>query len=200
VTPRPGAGYHGLLSFAGGAMRRSVAALVSVFAVFALVAGSARAESPEKTFAGKVLLSTKRFPMSAKSPAAYIAQLRKQSASSFYEDKDNHQWKINFAAFFREGLDDVEVQVKIYDVTQSPQQMLSSFDQYLDERGQKSFVSSMILERKQFGVNKQLMITLESHGKVLAAGRFKIIGEAEKMTGKVNFSDDDTKDGSGSDQ
>ena len=57
----------------------------------------------------------------------------------------------------------------------------------------------MILQRKQFGVNKQLMITLESHGKTLAVGKFKIIGEAEKLSGKVDFSDDDTK-GSGDDE
>ena len=172
---------------------------LAVLAVLALTfATAARAETPERVFAGKVLLSTKRFPMSAKSASAYIAALRKQSQSNFQEDKDSHQWKINFVAFFRGALDDVEVQVKIYDVSANPQQLLSSFDQFLDERGQKSFVSSMILERKQFGVNKQLMITLESHGKVLAAGRFKILGEAEKMTGKVNFSDDDTK-GDGSD-
>ena len=181
-------------------MRRTVVtALVTLVALVGLV-GVAQAQ-PEKVFAGKVLLSTKRFPMSAKSQSAYVAALRKQSASQFWEDKDKHQWKINFAAFFRGALDDVEVQVKIYDISTNPQQMLSSFDQYLDERGQKSFVSSMILERKQFGVNKQLMITLESHGKVLAAGRFKILGEAEKNSGKVNFSDDDTKDqdeGSGS--
>ncbi len=174
----------------------------AVLVAFALILGHAtlaRAESPDKVFAGKVLLSTKRFPMSARSPGAYIAQLRKQSASNFVEDKANHQWKINFAAFFRGSLDDVEVQVKIYDISSNPQQLLSSFDQYLDERGQKSFISSMILERKQFGVNKQLMVTLESHGKVLAAGRFKIIGEADKNSGKVDFSDDDTK-GSGSDE
>jgi hypothetical protein len=157
------------------------------------------AQAPEKVFSGKVLLSTKRFPMSARSPGAYIATLRKQSASNFMEDKDKHQWKINFAAFFRGALDDVEVQVKIYDVGSNPQQLLSSFDQFLDERGQKSFISSMVLERKQFGVNKQLMVTLESHGKVLAAGRFKILGEAEKLSGKVDFSDDDTK-GSGGDE
>lgn len=177
-------------------MRRSALAVLATLLTLGLVSASARAESPDRVFAGKVLLSTKRFPMSAKSPAAYISTLRKQSASNFFEDKDKHEWKINFAAFFRGALDDVEVQVKIYDVGSNPQQLLSSFDQFLDQRGQKSFVSSMILQRKQFGVNKQLMITLESHGKTLAAGRFKIIGEADKNSGKVDFSQDDTK-GSG---
>jgi len=179
-------------------MRRSALAVLATFIVLGLTA-SAMADSPERVFAGKVLLSTKRFPMSAKSPSAYISALRKQSATNFFEDKDKHEWKINFAAFFRGSLDDVEVQVKIYDIGSHPQQMISSFDQFLDQRGQKSFISSMILQRKQFGVNKQLMITLESHGKVLAAGKFKIIGEAEKLSGKVDFSDDDTK-GSGDDE
>ena len=177
---------------------RSVRVAVLAVVLALTFAAAAQAETPEKVFAGKVLLSTKRFPMSAKSASAYIAALRKQSASNFQEDKDNHQWKINFAAFFKGALDDVEVQVKIYDVGGGQQQLLSSFDQFLDERGQKSFISSMVLERKQFGVNKQLMITLESHGRVLAVGKFKILGEADKMTGKVNFSDDDTK-GDGSD-
>jgi hypothetical protein len=178
---------------------RAIRSAALAVLVLGLVAGSALAQKPEAVFAGKVLLSTKRFPMSAKSPGAYISTLRKQSGSQFWEDKDKHQWKLNFAAFFRGTLDDVEVQVKIYDVGANPQQLLSSFDQFLDERGQKSFISSMILERKQFGVNKQLMITLESHGKVLAAGRFKILGEAEKMSGKVDFSNDDGSDeGSGS--
>jgi hypothetical protein len=178
---------------------RSVRSAVLALAVLFGLVTTARAQAPEKVFAGKVLLSTKRFPMSARSAGAYISTLRKQSATNFMEDKDKHQWKINFAAFFRGQLDDVEVQVKIYDIGANPQQLLSSFDQFLDQRGQKSFISSMILERKQFGVNKQLMVTLESHGKVLAAGRFKIIGEAEKMSGKVDFSDDDAK-GSGSDE
>lgn len=174
-------------------MRRSALAVLATLFVAGLCAAPARAESPERVFAGKVLLSTKRFPMSARSPAAYIATLRKQSASNFMEDKDKHEWRINFAAFFKGALDDVEVQVKIYDIGSNPQQMISSFDQFLDERGQKSFISSMVLQRKQFGVNKKLMITLESHGKVLAAGRFQILGEAEKMSGKVDFSSDDTK-------
>ena len=34
---------------------------------------------------------------------------------------------------------------------------------------------------------------MESKNKVLASGTFKVLGEGEKFTGKVNFSDDDTK-------
>ena len=50
-----------------------------------------------------------------------------------------------------------------------------------------------MLERKFVGVNKQLLMTIESKGHVVATGRFKILGEAEKFSGKVDFSEDDTK-------
>ena len=34
-------------------------------------------------------------------------------------------------------------------------------------------------------------MTMESKGKILASGRFKILGEGEHYSGKVDFSDDD---------
>ena len=82
---------------------------------------------------GKVLLSTKRFPMSAKSASAYIAALRKQSASNFQEDKDNHQWKINFAAFFKGALDrhralhppSMEIEHQKFSIKEKMEQMLA---------------------------------------------------------------------------
>ena len=171
----------------------ALAILVSIVALIGTSA-PARAQPPEAVFGGQVLTSDKRYPMSAKSANAYIAALRKQSKSNFQEDKDKKQWKVHFAAFFKKPLNDVEVQAKLYDITPGqPRVMMASFDQYLDERGQRSLVSSMVLERKQFGVNKQLMVTIESHGSVLATGKFKILGDAEKASGKVDFSDEDTK-------
>jgi hypothetical protein len=52
-------------------------------------------------------------------------------------------------------------------------------------------MSYMTLEKKMVGVNKELLITLESKGKILAQSRFKIAGEGEKYNGKVNFSEDE---------
>ena len=49
----------------------------------------------------------------------------------------------------------------------------------------------MVLERKTIGVNKELLMTIENKGKVLASSRFKILGEGEKFTGKVDFSEDE---------
>jgi len=162
--------------------------------LFGLVA-PARAQDPNAVFSGKILLSTKRFPQSSKSADAYIASLKKQAQDVFTEDKSSGTWKIYFTGFFKGGaLDDVEYVIKIYDVTTKGQQLLVSFDQYTDQRGEKSVSSNMTLNKKQVGVNKQLMMTMESKGKILASARFTIKGEGEHYTGKVDFSNDDDED------
>jgi hypothetical protein len=167
--------------------------LVSSFLLLFVAIKPAAAQDPNVAFKGKIMMSTKRYPLSAKSKASYTAAIRKQSATSFKEDKEKQQWKIFFAAFLSAPLNDVEYMIKFYDVTNGTQQLLGASEAFNDERGQKTIVSNIVLEKKSFGVNKQLMMTIENRGKVLASGRFKILGEGEKFTGKVNFSEDEAK-------
>jgi hypothetical protein len=166
---------------------------LAVCVVFAALLVPARAENPNQAFNGRIILSAKRFPTQAKSPTAYTAAIRKQSSVNFYEDKAAHKWKIYFAGFLKAKLDDVEYVIKLYELSGRTQQLLVSFDQFTDERGQQTILSNMTLDKKQVGVNKELLMTMESKGKVLASGRFKILGEGEHYTGKVDFSDDDAK-------
>lgn len=156
--------------------------------------GVARADrGPEKVFAGKVLVSDKKFPTYAKSASAYVATLRKQSKTQLLENKDK-KWQVHIAAFFKRPLDDIEVVVKLYDVSNGVRTLMTSFEQYLDQRGQTALLSNFTLERKLVGVNKQVLLTIEVTGKVVATGKFKIVGEPERFTGKADFSDEETKD------
>jgi hypothetical protein len=150
-------------------------------------------KGPEKTFAGKVILSAKRFPTAAKSASAYTSAIRKLSKRDFMEDKAKGEWKIYFAAFLNKPLDDLEVLVKLYDVSDRTKNLLVSFEQYTDTRGQRTIISQFTLERKTVGVNKNVIIEIEYKGRRLAAGQFRILGEAERYSGKVDFSEDDTK-------
>ena len=170
--------------------------LVSSFAVLVLALGvrSAAAENPNQVFAGRIMMSSKRFPLQARSASAYTAQIRKQSVSTFAENKESHSWKIYFAGFLKAPLNDLEYAIKIYDVTGKGSQLLVSFDQFTSARGQQSIISDMTLDKKQVGVNRELMMTMESKGKVLASTRFKILGEGEHFSGKVDFSDDKDKE------
>lgn len=175
-------------------MRASSLISSVVIALLVLVAGPARAdkvEKPNAAFAGKIMLSDKRFPGSAKSLADFNSKVRKQSKTSFYEDKEKKSWTIQLAGFLKAPLNDVEYIVKIYEVGRGAQQLLASFEQFTDQRGQTALLSKVTLEKKSFGVNKELLMTMESKGRVLATGRFKILGEGEKFNGKVNFSEDE---------
>jgi hypothetical protein len=166
---------------------------VSSFVVVAILLGGrpAAAENPNQAFSGRIMMSSKRFPQQAKSPSAYTAAIRKQAQTTFVEAKDTHSWKIYFAGFLKVPLNDLEYVIKVYELTGKAQQLLVSFDQFTSERGQQSIISNMTLEKKQVGVNKELLMTMESKGKVLASSRFKIAGEGERFTGKVDFSEDE---------
>jgi hypothetical protein len=166
-----------------------------VVAAVMVVAGPVAAEKPNRAFAGKIMLSDKRFPSQAKSLAAFNAKIRKMSKSNFKEDAEKKQWKIHFAGFLRAPLNDLEYLVKIYELSGRGQQLLLTFEQFTHERGQAALISSMTLERKHVGVNKQLLITMEHKGKVLASNRFKILGEGERNSGKVDFSEEEAAGG-----
>jgi hypothetical protein len=168
--------------------------VATIFVFTALVSTrSTSAETPEQAFNGRIMTSSKRFPQTAKSPSAYTAQIRKQAQTNFYEDKTDHTWTIYFVAFLKTPLNDVEYVIKFYELSGKSQQLLATSENFNDERGQKTIVSKIKLDKKQMGVNKELQMTLENKGRVLAATRFKILGEGEKFTGKVNFSEDEAK-------
>jgi hypothetical protein len=169
--------------------------VVGTFLAFALLisARPAAAQSPEVAFNGRIMTSTKRFPQTAKSPSAYTAAIRKQSGSNFYEDKTDHTWTVYFAAFLKKPLNDVEYVIKFYELGKGPPALLGTSEAFNDERGQKTIVSKIKLDKKQMGVNKEIQMTIENKGTVYASTRFKILGEGEHFSGKVNFSDDEAQ-------
>jgi hypothetical protein len=143
-------------------------------------AGKGGSGKVERTFGGKILVSDKKFPQAASSEAAYISKLKKQVKSRFQEDRSKQEWKVHFAAFFKKPLGDLEYTIRLFDVT-SGQRLVSSFEQYTDSGDQRSLISWVVLDRKQFGVNKKILMTIESKGRVMAAGQFHILGEPERF-------------------
>ncbi|MBL8121030.1 MAG: NAD-dependent epimerase/dehydratase family protein, partial [Anaerolineae bacterium] len=53
--------------------------------------------------------------------------------------------------------DTVDAVVKLYDVTNAQKNLMASFEQYVDQRGQTALLSQFTLERKLVGVNKQVL-------------------------------------------
>ena len=64
-----------------------------MIAVSALIVLGATAQAnPNKVFAGRIMMSDKRFPQQAKSASAYTAQIKKQAKTSFSENKETQSW------------------------------------------------------------------------------------------------------------
>jgi|HubBroStandDraft_6_1064221.scaffolds.fasta_scaffold130282_2 hypothetical protein len=175
---------------------RSVALTLAL--VLTVMVRPAAADDPGRVFNGRIMTSTKRFPMSAKSQGAFIANVRKLQQLNFMENKADHTWTVFFIAFLKSPLNDVEYVIKLYDV-RNGQQLLGTMEEFNDTRGQSTIASKMTLDKNIVGVNKELLITLENKGKIYATTRIKIIGEGEHFTGKVDFSDSDANGGSGAD-
>jgi hypothetical protein len=169
-------------------LRTLVLGLGVALAAALLVPAEVRAGTP---FDGKIVLSAKRIPTSASSQQAYHAKLRAQSATKFREDKETKEWKIYFAAFFKKPLNDLEVTIKLYDVTDKQRHMKAAFEQFLDGRGQTTLISHIKLDREHFGVNRKILIVVENRGRPLAQGTFEIQGEAEKYSGKADFTEEE---------
>lgn len=174
-------------------MRALVLGIGLVLAASIGITGWSTGEAFAGPFDGKIVTSKKRIPQSARSKKAYFAQLRKQSSSSFEENKEKKEWKIHFAAFFKRPLNDLEVTIKLYDITGKQRHLKSSFEQFLSSRGEQTVISYIKLDRQQFGVNRHILMTVENRGRVLASGKFKILGEAEKFSGKVDFSEEEAE-------
>jgi transcriptional regulator with PAS, ATPase and Fis domain len=171
--------------------------LVAVALAFLVPAAAQADDAPGRVFNGRIMTSTKRFPMTAKSQGAFIANVRKLQQTTFMEDKASHTWTVFFIAFLKSPLNDVEYVIKLYDVSRGGQQLLGTMDEFNDTRGQTTIASKMTLDKSIVGVNRDLLVTLEDKGKVYASTKIRILGEGEHFTGKVNFSEDDANGGSG---
>ncbi len=163
---------------------------ISLFA-FVLVASFVRESEarpkPERVFRGKIIVSAKPFPKYAKSANAYIKKVRKQARKRFREHPGTQTWKIYYGAFFYQPLNDLEVTVKLYDITDGTKLLKESYQQYLGARGQGSVVSHITLRRSKYGVNRRILMTLENRRKVFASGQFGITGKVRKSGGTVDF-------------
>jgi hypothetical protein len=173
-------------------MHRHVLVL-TILTACTLVASSAQAKKPEDVFGGRVMCSDKSFPLESKSAAAYITSVKKQSKDRFQEDKEKGQWKIYYAAFFKKPLNDLEIKVTIYDVTDGSQRFIDSWEEYLAERNQRVIVGNLKLKRQDGKVNpnSKILMVMESKGSIVASASFYILGEAKKFSGKVEFSEEE---------
>ena len=172
-----------------------LAFFVSGFVVLAS-ARSADAAGPEDVFKGKIIITKNRLPMKFSSQGAFVSALQKGRIDKIWpveEKGDTGKWNIEYIAFFAQPLDDSEIQVKFYDITQGEKKFVAGDPQMTRERGSRIFGASIELAKPEFDVRKHYMMTIESRSRVLASTTFWLLGKGEQHSGKVEFSDAEAK-------
>ena len=156
----------------------------------------AAAAKPEDVFKGKIIITKNRLPMKFSSQGAFVSALQKGRIDKIWpseEKGDTGKWNLEYIAFFAQPLDDSEIQVKFYDITQGEKKFVAGDPQMTRERGSRIFGASIELAKPEFDVRKHYMMTIESRGRTLATTTFWLLGKGETHSGKVEFSDADAK-------
>ena len=156
----------------------------------------AAAAKPEDVFKGKIIITKNRLPMKFSSQGAFVSALQKGRIDKIWpseEKGDTGKWNLEYIAFFAQPLDDSEIQVKFYDITQGEKKFVAGDPQMTRERGSRIFGASIELAKPEFDVRKHYMMTIESRGRTLATTTYWLLGKGETHSGKVEFSDADAK-------
>ena len=160
-------------------------------------AGTAQAAKPEDVFKGKIIITKDRLPMRFSSPGAFVSAVQSKKIDKIWptEEKgaDQGTWNLEYIAFFAQPLNDSEIQIKFYDITGGDKKFIAGDPQYTREKGSRIFSASIQLAKPEFDVNKHYMMTMESGHRSIAMTTFWLRGKGANYSGKVEFSDEDTR-------
>lgn len=173
-------------------MKRMRLALTTAFAVMFVFVGLQL-----RTADAGIITSAKPFRRKASSKGALMSAWWGQQTRNFWEDTKLKRWKIYYAVIFSGRINDLEVTVELYDIT-THSRFLEAFSLWLSKRGEGSITSTLKLPRTEDGKFRpnsriEMRVISSSTKKVLAKTWFRIKGKVKKFSGKVSFTEDETK-------
>lgn len=147
---------------------------------------------PEDALKGRIILSDKSLPMSWNSVGAYVAQLKGLNKDTLWYDKKTGKVKIFYGAFFAAPVNDVQVMMRIVDITAGAHSQLVSTEQFMN-RGDRVLFNSIELDKEDIPGNKKYLIEMLWRNRPIAQTTVTLRIEGPKYSGKVTFSEDETK-------
>ena len=172
---------------------------IFLFVSLLLPLDDAQAAKVEDVFKGSVVLFLKPAPQIFPGPSAFVRFLKNNRKTHIWPDKKDKkdwrfkEWQFEFMAFFAKPLDDLEVTVKFFDITEG-KKFVAADTFYTPSRGQRILASHLSLKKPRFAVNRKYsMIVLSAREDVLATTTFWLRGEKEHFSGQVTFTDDEAQ-------
>jgi hypothetical protein len=171
-----------------------------VIAAVVLLSGSlavAKGPVPEDYLKGKVIISDRSLPTSWNSVSSYVSTLKNLNKGSLWYDKKSGKLTVQYAAFFAQPVNDVQVMLVLYDITAGAHLQKVSTEQFM-KKGDRVLFNSVVFDKEDIEGNKKYLITIEDRKRVIASGTFILREEGPHYSGKVTFTDEDTKPNSDS--
>lgn len=173
-------------------MRLAIRSLF-VFATLAVAAPLfAKGPAPEDMLKGRIIVADKSLPSSWSSVGSYVAQLKGLNKDQIWYDKKTGKVKIYYAAFFAQPVNDVQVEMRIIDITAGAHNQLVSTEQFMN-KGDRVLFNSIEIDQQDIPGNKKYLMAIEWRHKPIAQTSFTLRIEGPKYSGKVTFSEDETK-------
>jgi hypothetical protein len=164
-------------------------------AVLLLVTGSfaqAKGVAPEDLLKGKVIISDKSLPMKWSSVSSYVGQLKGLNRETIWYDKKQGKVTIYYAAFFAQPVQDVQVNLVLYDITHGAHTQKVSTENFMT-RGDRVLFNSVVFDKEDIEGNKKYMMAIEDRRRIIASGTFILREEGPHYSGKVSFTDDEAQ-------
>jgi len=167
---------------------KKLAALLLLFAPTVLAKGPA----PEDFLKGKLIISDKPLPTKWNSVSSYVSQLKGMSKETLWYDKKTGKLTVQYAAFFSQPVQDVQVNLVLYDITRGAHTMKVSTENFMT-RGDRVLFNSVVFDKEDIEGNRKYLMTIEDRRRVIASGTFILREDGPHYSGKVTFSDDEAQ-------
>jgi hypothetical protein len=168
---------------------RTLGWLALVLALSVPAAG--KGPAPEDLLKGKIIISDKPLPSHWSSVGGYVSTLKAMSKGTIWYDKKTGKVTVQYAAFFARPVDDVQVNLVLYDITNGAHQQKVSTENFM-QRGDRVLFNSVELDKEDIEGNKKYLMTIEDRRRIIASGTFILRIEGPHYSGKVTFTDEET--------
>jgi hypothetical protein len=169
---------------------RSTLAALAVLSLSSLAL--ARGPVPEDYLKGKIIISDKSLPTRWSSVGSYVSQMRNLNKGTMWYDKKSGKLTVQYAAFFAHPVEDVQVNLVLYDITNGAHMQKVSTEQFM-QRGDRVLFNSVVFDKEDIEGNKKYLMTIEDRRRVIASGTFILREDGPHYSGKVTFSDEEAK-------
>ncbi len=178
-------------------MNRLLSALtVSASLAMLLVTGSAPAQRRGGGLRAQIYVVQAAIPR-GNNERALLAFARGHNARRLTETTDvpipERKWLGSLIVAFTAAPDDLEYHVIFYDVTGGDHRFIDDMTTLINDRSQRTYVQRLRLDRPKFRPNRRIEMVVTVKREEVGRATFDTVGDEEQRSGRVDFSDDDTR-------